>query len=122
MTIFCTGKNTPFFTSLILQWAEHQNPLLTGCSLAIELYNMRVSQLFYAKSEMLNQQLVFSLSNACQRCDSHEKMHQLIQDNSLVTGVEVFAVLLRVINVSLMPEWASRLMHVFIHNLLKLRL
>lgn len=112
MTIFCIGKNTPYFTSLVMKWTEPSAGFENECNLAMELYHMNVPRLFYSDLSQLNQSLVSSLSNAFLRCESRERMKQLIEDNTSVTGVEIFAVLLRIINVHLMPEWTSKCMHV----------
>ena len=112
IAVFCVGDNTPYFTSLVFMWYKKRKPLLTECMLANEILQMDYDSLLYGTSNHLNSQFISSLVSIFLRCENKSQLHSRIQDNASIRVEDLFAVLLRLLNSSLLPEWIPRMMQV----------
>lgn len=120
MPIFCIGNNSAFFSSLILHWPSLEKDMRVEILLAREICFMNPSSLLYDSSKDLNYSFISELSKSLFVCESQEQMHSVITDSSPISGSDLFAVLLRRINISLIPEWVLQLILVilsfFLHD------
>lgn len=112
MTVLCLGNNLPFFTSLILQWVNKYPSLWIESLIAYELCQMNQKALLYDKPNSLDYSYITNLTSSLFHCPDHSSVHSFLEDNSKITAADLFAVILRRMNVSLVPEWVPRLMQV----------
>ena len=112
IAVFCVGDNLSYFTSLVFTWYKQQAPLLTECMLANEILQMDYQSLLYSKPNHLNSPFISSLVSVFLRCDNKIQLHSRIQDNASIRVEDLFAVMLRLLNTSLLPEWIPRMMQV----------
>ena len=112
IAVFCVGDNLSYFTSLVFTWYKKQKPLLIECMLANEILQMDYQSLLYTKPNHLNSPFISSLVSSFLRCENKMQLHSRIQDNASIQVEDLFAVLLRLFNTSLLPEWIPRMMQV----------
>lgn len=114
MSIICIGNNNAYFSSLILHWPSLENDMRVEILLAREICFMNPSSLLYDSPNDLKYSFISDLSKSLSVCESQEQMHSVISDSSHLSGPDLFTVLLRRINVSLIPEWVLQLILVIL--------
>ena len=110
MSALCTNPNLAQFSSLIAHWPLPSSST-ANASVARFLSSIPHASLLYSSPSQLNEARILSTAATIAHLPP-TAVPSFLSDNSTLSPQDLFAVLLRQLNLALLPDWISKLMHV----------